>query len=415
MSTAELLDRDRIKELFDLRSSFNAATGGDYTQDPFPIWHELRESGPVHEGTVHKLTGYPGEAFFAGLPEPDRPHFSAFSYAALDAAYRDPEVFASSAAAIDPTGGADLDNSMLWMGGAQHRRYRALVQPSFVPARAKWWIMNWIGETVQTMIDTFVGDGRAELNVDFCAAIPVLTITGSFGVPAEQALDLRAVLNKHPDQVIRMLAPIVTARRHEPQDDLISVLVQAEMTDEDGVAQRLSDAEVYSFALLLLHAGSGTTWKQMGITLAALLTRPDLLAAVRDDRSLLRPVIEETLRWMPTDPMFTRWVTRDINFHGTHLSAGSVLHLCLGAANRDPSRWDRPDEFDITRPPRASFAFGGGAHICLGMHVARAEIATGVGALLDRLPNLRLDPDADAPRFIGLYERGVTELPVVFG
>jgi cytochrome P450 len=191
--------------------------------------------------------------------------------------------------------------------------------------------------------------------------------------------------------------------------------VQAEIADEDGTRHRLTDAEIHSFALLLLAAGSGTTWKQMGIVLTALLQRPEVLTAVRADRSLLRPAVEEALRWMPTDPMFSRYVTRDIDFHGTRLPEGAVLHLCLGAANRDPARWQRPDDYDITRPMRASLAFGGGAHICLGMHVARAEISTGVGALLDRLPDLRLDPDAVAPGYIGMYERGVTEIPVIFG
>ncbi|GAA2121056.1 cytochrome P450 [Actinomadura napierensis] len=414
MTESEVLDRERIRALFDLRSSYNARAGGDFTADPYPVWRKLRESGPVHEGTVHELTGYPGSAFFQGLPEPDRPHYSAFSHAALDQAYRNPEVFASSPAAVDPTGGTDVTNSMLSMGGDQHRRYRALVQPSFVPARARWWITNWIEQTVHSLIDGFAGEGRAELNVDFCAAIPVLTITGSFGIPVEQALDMREALGR-PLEIVEMLRPVVAARREVPQDDLISVLVEAELKDEDGGTHRLSDAEIYSFALLLLLAGSGTTWKQMGITLTALLQRPELLRQIRDDRSKLRPAIEEALRWMPTDPMFSRYVTRDVELEGTRLPEGSVLHLCLGAANRDPARWDRPDEFDITRPMRASFAFGGGAHICLGMHVARAEISTGIGALLDRLPDLRLDPEAEAPHYIGMYERGVTEIPVVFG
>ncbi|MCM3882122.1 cytochrome P450 [Frankia sp. R82] len=412
--TTAILDRERIKTLFDLRSAANVWTGGDFEADPYPIWAKLRESAPVHEGTVHKLTGYPGEAMFQGLPEADRPHFSAFTYAALDAAYRDSETFASSGSAVDPTSGAQLENSMIYMGGDQHRRYRGLVQPSFVPAKAQWWLINWIQEAVQELINNFVEDGRAELNVDFCAAIPVLTITGSFGIPPEEALDLRAVLQDAPE-VVRRLAPIVAARREEPKDDLISILVQATLKDEDGVTHHLSDAEIYAFALLLLNAGSGTTWKQMGITLAALLQRPELLAQIREDRALLRPAIEESLRWVPTDPMFSRYVTRDIEFFGTELPKGAVLHLNVASANRDPARWDNPDEFDITRKSRASFAFGGGPHICLGMHVARAEIRAGISALLDRLPNLRLDPDAEAPRFIGLYERGVTEIPVLFG
>ncbi len=408
------LDRDRIRELFDLRSNLSPTGGGDYVDDPYPVWHALRESATVHEGTVHELTGYEGEAMFHGLPYPDRPHFSTFSFEACDAAYRNDAVFASSPNAAD--GSVDdvgYEQSMLMMGGARHRRYRTLVQPSFVPAKAQWWIANWIQETVDALVDAIAPAGRAELNVDFCAAIPVLTITGSFGISVEDALEVRASI-QDPMALIERLAPIVAARREAPQDDLISVLVEAELTEEDGSRHRLSDAEIYSFAVLLLLAGSGTTWKQMGITLGALLGRPALLEAVRADRSLLRNVIEESVRWMPTDPMFSRWVAEDIDFFGTHLPKGSVLHLCIGAANRDPARWDRPDEFDPSRPMKPMLGFGSGPHVCLGMHVARAEMSVGIGALLDRLPNLRLDPDAEPPRPVGFYERGVMEIPVVF-
>ena len=92
----------------------------------------------------------------------------------------------------------------------------------------------------------------------------------------------------------------------------------------------------------------------------------------------------------------------------------SSMSLSTPTMNRDPARWGSPDEYDIYRKVRPSFAFGGGEHICMGMHVARAEITTAVSALLDRLPNLRLDPEAEPPRYIGLYERGVTEIPVLF-
>ena len=402
------------KMRLDLRKNFMAQFGGAYEDDPNPIWHELRETAAVHPGTVHELTGFDYPAFFHGLPEEGKPHYSAFTFEACDEAYRTPEIFASSAEAVDVTGGElDTLNSMLSMGGVQHRRYRALVQPSFVPAKAQWWIRNWIEETVNLLIDGFVDEGRGELNTDFCAAIPVLTITGSFGVPVEQALEIRASM-REPARIVEILAPIVAARREVPGDDLISVLVESEITEE-GVTHRLSDPEIYSFALLLLAAGSGTTWKQLGITLAALLQRPELLQSVRDDRELVRPAIEESLRWSPTDPMFSRWVTEDVEFHGVQLPMGAVLHICLGAANRDPARWERPDEYDIHRPLKPSFAFGGGPHVCLGMHVARAEMSVGINALLDRLPNLRLDPDAAAPTTVGFYERGVMEIPVLWG
>lgn len=415
MANLRALDRDRIRELFDLRGPTYALLGGTYHDDPYPTWHRLREQAPVHPGVLHELTGFEGPALFVGLPEPDREHFTVFSYEACEEVYRNPEVFISWPDPVDPTSG-DLSplNSMLFMGGPGHRRYRSLVQPSFVPTQAQWWIQNWIEEAVTFLIDGFSEEGRAELNVDFCAAIPVLTITGSFGIPVERALDVRAALMQ-PMDVVDILVPIIEERRTSPQDDLISVLVHAEMTDEDGAVHRLSDAEIYSFALLLLAAGSGTTWKQMGITLHVLLQQPDLLDAVRQDQGLLRPVIEETLRWMPTDPMFSRYTAEAIDFHGVHMPAGSVVHICLAAANRDPARWERPDEFDIERPIKPTFAFGSGPHVCLGMHVARAELTTAIGALLDRLPNLRLDPDAEPPKIIGMYERAATELPVLFG
>jgi cytochrome P450 len=408
------LDRERIRELFDLRNNLNLNAGGHYADDPYPAWHELRSKAAVHPGTVHELTGVSGDPMFHGLPFPERQHFSTFSYEVCDAAYRNPAVFASSPDAAD--GSPDdvgFEQSMLMMGGTKHRRYRTLVQPSFVPAKAQWWINNWIRETVEALVDGLAGEGRAELNVDFCAAIPVLTITGSFGVPVEEALEVRASLTD-PMAVVQRLAPIVAARREKPADDLISVLVEAEITEEDGSTHRLSDPEIYSFAMLLLMAGSGTTWKQMGITLAALLDRPALLDAIRQDRSLLKAAIEESVRWRPTDPMFSRWVAEDIDFYGVHLPKGSVLHLCIGAASRDPARWEHPDAYDPARPLKPALGFGSGPHVCLGMHVARAEMSVGISALLDRLPNLRLDPDAEPPHPVGLYERGVMEIPVVF-
>jgi cytochrome P450 len=413
--TVSALDRNRLRELFDLRSSYNAFSGGAFADDPYPAWHRLREQGPVLPGVLHELTGCTEPLYFHGLPFADRPHFTLFDYETSFAAHRDPEVFASSAQPVDiDNGPLMITNSMMSMDGAQHKRYRALVQPSFLSSNGNWWIDNWITDAVRALIDGFAADGRAELNVDFCAAIPILTITGSFGVPVEQALEIRAAVSHDPQRVIELIRPIVTARREEPADDLISVLVGAEMTDEDGVTHHLTDREIDSFVLLLLGAGSGTTWKQMGTTLTALLQRPEMLDAVRNDRSLLRPAIEESVRWMPTDPMFSRWVARDTELGGVALPAGSVVHINIGAANRDPKRWDRPDEFDIFRLLRPNLGFGQGAHICLGMHVARAEMATAISALLDRLPNLRLDPDGEAPRFVGMYERGATAIPVLF-
>jgi cytochrome P450 len=408
----DALDPERIRRLFDLRSNVYASRGGSFEEDPYPAFHRLRASGPVHEGIVGPLVGFHGEGFFQGLPYPDRPHFSAFDFDTCDAVFRDGEKFVSK----PPDGG--INASILYMDGAEHRRYRALVQPSFLPKKARWWIEHWVDRTVHALIDRFERSDRADLNVEFFSAIPLLTITGSFGISIADALDIRAAVTSDGlglGEFLRIVPPIVAARRAEPIDDLISVLVEAEVADDDGITHRLTDDEILGFAFLLLAAGSGTTWKQMGITMLALLHQPEWLDAIGDDANVLRPVIEESLRWMPTDPMFSRFVATDTELGGIAIPAGAVMHVCLAAANRDPARWERPDEFDPARPPQAHIGFGDGAHICLGMHVARAEIATAIGALVSRLSNLRLDPDAPTPRVIGMYERGPTAVPVRFG
>jgi cytochrome P450 len=428
------LDKNLIRELYDLRNRDPQA--GVYDGDPYPEFHRLRESGPVHEGTVHELIGVPGNYYFEGLPFPDRRHFSTFSFETCVAALSDELTFPSHllpplSAPEMPGGplaithrpgqppGAGIDPSLLNMGGDEHRRYRALVQTLFVPGKMDWWKEKWVVATADALVDSFVGDGRADLNLQLCAAIPLLTITGSFGIATGDALNLRAIIrNRQSDArgaFNALLEPIVAARRRQPEDDLVSVLCNSEVKDEDGSSHRLDDDEIIAFSWLLLSAGSGTTWKQMGITLTALLATPGLTEKVRADRSLVKPLIEESLRWNATDPMFSRFVARDVDFFGTHLPAGSVVHLCFGAANRDPARWERPDDFDPFRPALSHLAFGGGPHICLGMHVARAEMSVAVNAVLDRLPNVRLDPDAEQPRIIGMYERGPTAVPVVFG
>ncbi len=415
MSDADvLLDRERMRRLFDLRSSVYDSRGGTYADDPYPTFNHLRDCGPVHPGTPHEALGWTGEVFFQGLPFPDRPHFSAYDFETCSTVFKDDRFRPTD----EPRPGESmLDAGILSMHGRRHRAYRTLVQPSFVPGRAGWWLERWISTLVARLVDSFEGEGRVDLNPSFCAPIPLLTITGSFGISIDEALDVRAAVTsdgRAGDVLGRMLMPIIAARREDPADDLISVLVDAEVIDDDGVVHRLSDEEVLGFSFLLLAAGSGTTWKQMGITILALLSHPEALVAARDKPDFLRSVIEESLRWMPTDPVFARFAVQDVTLGGVRIPAGSVVHACLAAANRDPSRWEDPDRFDPFRPLKPHLGFGQGPHICLGMHVAKAEMAHGIAALLRRLPGLELDRNAPPPRMIGLYERGPDAVPVRF-
>jgi cytochrome P450 len=134
---------------------------------------------------------------------------------------------------------------------------------------------------------------------------------------------------------------------------------------------------------------------------------------VRADRSLLPQAIEEGLRWEPPLLTIVRLVLEDTELHGVALPAGAVLILHLGSANHDERRWERPDEFDIFRPQLPHLALAAGPHLCLGMHLARMETTVALNRLLDRLPWLRLDPDATPPAITGLAFRGPTALPVL--
>jgi len=132
------------------------------------------------------------------------------------------------------------------------------------------------------------------------------------------------------------------------------------------------------------------------------------------DRSLMPKVIEETLRWESSVTQVSRCVTADTEVNGCPIPAGAAMSVITGSANRDDARYENPDEFDIDRPVLNHMAFGTGQHQCLGMHLARMELRVGLDCILNRLPNLRLDPDGEAPVIEGLAFRGPVSIPVVF-
>jgi cytochrome P450 len=417
-------EAERFKELYDVERHVMATDGGILVENPYPAFADLRAQAPVHKGSIRQLLGYPPGGI--GIRS-EAPVYSAFSYEANDLILRDNETFSSTFYAGFTT--AMFGRSILEMVGDEHRRYRALVQPAFSPKRSQWWIERWITSLVDEAVSAFEHNGRAELNAELCSRIPLQTITASFGLSREEALDFRqgaegggmarrgqadeAALVERQERTTAMLKKVIEARRAEPQDDLITTLVQTEI-EENGERHLLTDEEIYGFSRLILTAGSGTTWRQLGILLLTLLKDPPLLDAVREDRDVLRRAIEEGVRWEPTDPIFRRLVTRDVTLFGVDIPAGAVMEMNLGAANRDPARWEDPERFDPHRSPKPNLGFAGGPHVCLGMHVARAEMWVAMNAVLDRLGNLRLAPDAPDARIIGLEHRGPNGIPVLF-
>jgi len=164
----------------------------------------------------------------------------------------------------------------------------------------------------------------------------------------------------------------------------------------------------------LLPAGAETTYRSTGNLIFGLLTHPDQLEAVRADRSLLTQAVEEAIRWETPLTITSRRAAVDNVLHDVEIPAGTDVVLSTGSANHDETRWDDAEEFDIFRPQLPHIGFGAGPHMCIGMHLARMEMRIALDRVLDRLPNLRLDPEGNDPHIHGDAFRSPTSLPVLF-
>jgi cytochrome P450 len=331
-----------------------------------------------------------------------------------------PDTFSSSI--YDQIMGPVMGRTLLELEGAEHRASRALVSPSFRTALLERWRTDLVEVVVHELIDGFAPRGRAELVREFTFAFPVQVIARIMGLPRQDYLRFQRLsielLNVVYDWECGLaasaalkayLAEILAERRRRPQDDLISALAESEI---DGI--HLTDDEIFAFLLLILPAGVETTYRASGNLLVALLTEPALLDGLRADRAVLRGAFEEALRWEPPITTVVRKAVRGCQLGGVAIPAGTNVSVSVAAANRDPSRYPDPDRFDPSRKNIAHLTFGGGPHLCLGMHLARMEAVVAVGALLDRLADLRLDASAPAPRVVGMAFRSPAALPVEF-
>jgi cytochrome P450 len=398
-------------------AEFDAAAGIGTVRDPYPVWARLREQTPVFVGsTAEELGVTPLRE--AMVEEADV--YTPLTFAAVQQVLRDGETFSS--AGYGDSIGLVFGHSILEMDEPEHHAYRALIQQAFTRKAMETWESDIVKPVVDRYVDAFRARGSADLVRELLFPFPVAVIGEMIGLPPEdlstfhhKAVELISIMTNierglaASTWLYEYFQSIITQRRAEPRHDLISVLAGAEL---DG--QRLSDDEIIAFLRLLLPAGAETTYRSSSNLMFGLLTNPDQLAALRDDRSLMPQAIEEGIRWDPPLTSIGRTCTKDTVVEGVLIPAGASVQVCMAAADRDPARWDRPDEFDIFREPKQHMAFAFGPHMCLGMHLARMETTVAVNALLD-LPDLRLDPDAEDVHISGLAFRAPARLPVVFG
>jgi cytochrome P450 len=416
-----LSEANEYDDMFDIEEDAHRS-GSGVAGDPYPAWAEVLSRGPVHAGPIAHFTGE--ESSRGNLFIPGYQYFSVFSFAGVSSGFTRPDDFNSQSHQVS----GSFTDTILALDGLQHRQLRDVIQEHFQPAAASsWWREKVIAGLVDELVGSFENEQQVDLNARLFARLPLRTVTEGFGLSHAEGLEFRrgilAAMNyaATPEQreqamasANKILDRVIHARQQEPQDDVISRLVAASLPQEGGGSRPLTVDEIAGFCRLIVFSGGGTPWKQLGITLFALLNNRDQLEAVMADRSLLPKAILESARWYPNDPVFARMAKRDAELEGTVIPAGSILHLCLGSANRDPARWENPDKFDIFRPVQRSVAFAAGPHSCLGQHVAREEMLGAMNALFDRFPNIRWNPSALAPRLSGsLISRGPGPLHVL--
>jgi len=323
-----------------------------------------------------------------------------------------------------------MNNHMLNLDVPDHTRLRGLVNKAFT-AR----VVSQMEERVQRLADELLNKVQARQQMDlveqYAYPLPINVIADLIGVPPADRHKFRlwssglvspsSTANRNPKKYERTqriiqdftsyLQRLFDQRRAEPQDDLITLLLQAE---EDG--DKLSESELFSMMILLIVAGYDTTVNLISNGALLLLQHPEQLALLMAEPERFPNTIEEIMRHeSPVDRATTRFVATDLEFQGHAMKRGDAVSLVLGSAGRDESQFDNPEQFDITRQNVKHLGFGMGIHYCLGAPLARLEGQIALETLFRRLPNLRLDIEIEKLKWrTNPILRGAQRMPVVW-
>ncbi|MGW7313744.1 cytochrome P450 family protein [Streptomyces sp. NPDC054854] len=388
-----------------------------FVADPFPLYRQLREDGPVRRTVIAGgLEAWLVTRYEDGL--------AALSDSRLSSDVRD----AADTRLLRQLPGTERESmlgNMLRSDPPDHTRLRRLVSKAFTARRVAG-MRPRIQAVTDLLLDPIVAAGRADLVADFALPLPVTVISELLGVPVDDRHDFQhwtdrmvmrgaeppdpAVVNEAWLHMRAYVTELIRDKRARPADDLLSDLVAAR--DEE---QRLTEDELVAMVFLLLAAGYITTVNLIGGGIATLLAHPDQLELLRSDPALLPGAIEEFLRYDgPVSPGIARFAREDVEIAGVSIPRGATVLIGSALADRDPARFPDPERLDITRQDNAHLAFGHGIHYCLGAPLARLEGQIAIGTALRRLPGLALAvPPEEIPwRPGGL--RGPRSLPVTF-
>lgn len=362
-----------------------------FFNDPYPTYQRLRDEAPVYYNAQY--------GFYALSRHED-----------VAEAYKNHEVFSSSRG-VDLqmiTSGEPPPPLIIMMDPPDHNRMRVLVSRVFTP-RAIGNMEPMVREVVTSFLDK-AGSPDFDVVADFSALFPVEIITRMLGVPEEHRQNIRIWLDKslHREEgqigisEEGMAAAIesglvyynlIQAKRENPGDDMISRLIAAEITRDDGTTTQLDDVEIAGFASLLGGAGAETVTKLIGNAAVLFADNPDQWQKVLDDPANIPAAVEEILRFHPPAQYVGRYTLKDITLHGVTIPADSPVLLINGSASRDERAYDEPDRFDIDREQGQNIGFGYGVHSCLGAALARMESRIAIELLRERMPRFELHRD----------------------
>jgi cytochrome P450 len=337
-------------------------------------------------------------------------------------ALRHPDVFSSSMSAIDIGNIRPL--IPLQIDPPDHVKFRRLLDPLFAP-REVGKLEGAVRDLVNDLIDGFADAGRCEFNADVAVPLPCTVFLRLMGLPLED-LDLflgfkDGIIRPHAKtaeqrntmaratgtEIYAYFEQVIAARRAEPEDDLLSGFIAAEI---DG--ERLTTEDILDISYLFLLAGLDTVTASLGCAVAYLAAHPDRQQALRDDPALVPGAVEELLRWETPVPGVPRVTTRDVEVAGTTIPAGHSVTCLLATANTDGAEFPDPDTVDFDREANRHLAFGGGVHRCLGSHLARLEMRVALEEFHRRIPAYAV-PEGESPIY-SMGIRAVEHLPLVW-
>lgn len=407
----------QLEELSDGFDPFTAllTVGGEgQIVNPLEELSRLRRQSPVFEGDLHEHFGAPRQVTMGA-----RKSYLVLSHSACQEVATNRTDYSNSI--YETNVGITFGKSITTMDAPEHPKYRRLFQAAFTPK-----MLGALQSRFEVLINRLVGalleqGGRADLVRYLALHFPFQFICDLMDLPMEDRARFHKLATAQTcvvfdrahgieaaDKLGRYLSAVIAERRERRSEtDFMSVLANAEVEGE-----RLPDDVLLGFFRQLMNAGGDTSYHGFSNILSALFTHPDQLAAIREKRSLIPQAIEEGLRWGAPITSMDRNTTRDVVLAGVPIEKNAALRVCIAAGNRDESVWPDPHKFDIFREQKRHLAFGYGVHVCIGQHLARMELQMALNTLLDRLPNVRLDPDMPAPVIRGLTFRGADAVHV---